>query len=114
VGIEGREITSMGVFQSSRGMRRTSVPVLVISLLAVFLVCLQLLSIGPDMSIPLLIVAILWTIMAISNIVSYSRLDSKDFNEGDMRQVMVLDTGDKDVNCVREVRRRRLRSGHGA
>ena len=85
------EITGAGVFQSTKGLSRTGISLLVVSLLALFAVCIQLFF-GIDMSFPLLFVVIAWVAVAISNMFIGSKLASENFKEGRIQEVIVLDT----------------------
>ena len=91
--IREHKTDDVGIFQSKKGFRRVSASLLALSLVALIIASLQL-FIGLDFTMLLLIPAVFWVIIAVSNLVIASRLNSRNFEEGDVRKVIVL--GNKD------------------
>jgi len=97
--IGGRRVAETGIFQSQRGLRIAAIQMLIISLLAIVMVHYLFWMNGIyDQIMPLVLITSLLAIfpmLATYNIILSSRLNSADFKEVKIREIMILGSVDK-------------------
>ena len=99
--IRGRKVTDVGLFQSRKGIKSSGTSILVCALSALFLTCFHFYISGIDLiAIPFLIITALLIIIAVTNMNMSSKLSSKDFNDGEMREIIISDGVDKETKYV--------------
>ena len=100
MGAEGRKITNTGLFQSGKGVRVIGIYFILMSLCLITVACVQFFAGDLLVAIPLLAVAVFLIFIGISNIIVVSRLRSKDFTNGEAREIIVLDGLDEHTKYV--------------
>ena len=79
-----------------------SISISALSLVALIFASLQLFT-GIDFTILLLITAVFWFTVAFSNMFIISKFNSGNFEEGNLRKVIVLETRDPNTKFVKFV-----------
>ena len=100
MGIREHKTDDIGIFQSKKGFRMISASLLALSLVALMCVLLQLFT-SLDLLMLLLIPAVFWVFVTVSNLVIGSRMRSGNFEKGEVRKVMVLVTRDPYTKYVK-------------